>query len=182
MKVIVITLTAISISMLPSISPQIDQTKLTQLKEKTVLKSVKKKQRIGREEMSDKVIKTDKQWRKELTPFQYTVLRKKGTERPFTGKYNKHFEKGVYICAGCGNELFVSESKFDSHCGWPSFTAPADKDSVEESIDRSHFMVRTEITCSKCGGHLGHVFNDGPEPTGLRYCINSAALDFQKDQ
>ena len=110
------------------------------------------------------------------------ALREKGTERPFTGKYDKFFESGIYKCAGCGSELFVSDAKYNSGCGWPAFSAPAEKDAVVESRDTTLGMIRTEITCSKCGGHLGHVFNDGPVPTGLRYCINSAALDFEKKQ
>lgn len=132
------------------------------------------------EKKDEKVFLRDWQWREKLTEEQYRVLRRKGTERPFSGKYDKHFEKGVYVCVGCGNELFTSETKFNSGCGWPSFYEAIKEGSVTESVDRSHNMVRTEITCSKCGGHLGHVFNDGPKPTGLRYCINSAALEFKE--
>ena len=112
----------------------------------------------------------------ELTPEQYHVLREKGTERPFTGEYDHTFEPGTYHCAGCGKELFTSDAKYDSGCGWPAFSAPASGEAVDEETDVSHGMVRTEVTCSACGGHLGHVFPDGPVPTGLRYCINSAAL------
>jgi peptide-methionine (R)-S-oxide reductase len=130
--------------------------------------------------MAEKVIRTDKEWREILTPQQYRILRQKGTERAFTGEYHDHKGKGVYLCAGCGLSLFRSEAKFDSGTGWPSFYKPETGDSVEEKSDTSHGMVRTEVVCARCGGHLGHVFTDGPPPTGLRYCINSAALDFQK--
>lgn len=134
------------------------------------------------EEKNEKVVLRDWQWRQKLTDEQYRILRRKGTEKAFSGKYDKHFDKGMYVCAGCGNKLFTSEAKFNSGCGWPSFYEPREDNGVAESVDRSYNMVRTEITCSKCGGHLGHVFNDGPKPTGLRYCINSAALDFKKGQ
>jgi peptide-methionine (R)-S-oxide reductase len=125
--------------------------------------------------------KTEEEWKKILTEEQYAILRGKGTERPWTGKYNEHFEKGKYVCAGCGFELFTSESKFNSHCGWPSFDAEIEKGNVATQTDYTHGMVRTEILCSRCGGHLGHVFDDGPTKTGLRYCVNSVSIDFKKD-
>jgi peptide-methionine (R)-S-oxide reductase len=130
--------------------------------------------------MPDKVEKTDDEWRRELSPEAYKVLRKKATERPFTGEYVANKEKGVYRCSGCGAELFGSEAKFDSGCGWPSFYDPISKNQLEFKLDISHFMTRTEVLCSRCGGHLGHVFDDGPEPTGKRYCINSVSLKFDK--
>ncbi len=127
----------------------------------------------------EKIIKSDDEWRKELTPGQFHVLREKGTENPFSGKYYKHNEKGFYTCAGCGVELFSSEKKFDAGCGWPSFFESL-SGKVDTIVDNSHGMHRIEITCHKCGGHLGHVFDDGPKPTGLRYCVNSESLDFKK--
>ena len=127
--------------------------------------------------MSKKVDKTDAEWRAQLTPEQYRVMREKGTERPHTGKYAQTTDAGTYRCAGCGEPLFASETKFDAHCGWPSFTAPIDGTAVADAEDRSHGMRRTEVLCSSCDAHLGHVFPDGPGPGGLRYCINSASLD-----
>lgn len=122
--------------------------------------------------------KSDEYWKKKLTKDQYYVLREKGTEAPFTGKYLDNKEKGIYYCAGCGAPLFDSGTKFKSGTGWPSFYTAIEKDNIKEIKDTSYGMIRTEVLCSKCGGHLGHVFNDGPRPTGMRYCINSISLDF----
>lgn len=131
--------------------------------------------------MSDKVTKTEDEWRGILTPDQFQVLRKKGTERPFTGEYWNTKAKGMYRCAGCDEPLFDSTTKYDSHCGWPSFYDSLDKSKITEIEDFSHGMHRIEVVCAKCGGHLGHVFPDGPRPTGIRYCINSVSLKFEPD-
>lgn len=132
--------------------------------------------------MADKVELSEAEWREKLTPEQYHVLREAGTERAFTGKYDKHYDPGEYMCAGCGTKLFDSDAKYNSGCGWPAFTRPADDETIEERRDISYGMIRTEVLCAKCGGHLGHVFPDGPpQEGGLRYCINSASLDFEPE-
>jgi peptide-methionine (R)-S-oxide reductase len=130
--------------------------------------------------MTEKVQKTEQEWREQLTPAQYEVLRRKGTEPPFTGEYTYSKDDGMFRCAACGAELFSSDAKFDSGTGWPSFTEPALAEAVELDDDTSHGMHRIEVTCRNCGGHLGHVFDDGPGPTGKRFCINSCALDLEK--
>ncbi|TCM18991.1 peptide-methionine (R)-S-oxide reductase [Novosphingobium sp. PhB165] len=131
--------------------------------------------------MTDKIHLTEEQWREKLSPEQYQVLRQSGTERAFTGKYESNKAEGMYFCAGCGAPLFSSETKYNSGSGWPSYTAPVNAEAVDEHRDVSHGMVRTEVRCAKCEGHLGHMFPDGPGPSGLRYCINSASLDFKPE-
>jgi peptide-methionine (R)-S-oxide reductase len=133
--------------------------------------------------MADKIHLTDEQWRERLTPEQYAILRQKGTERPFTGEYEFNTAAGEYVCAGCGQPLFESDAKFDSGCGWPSFVQPVGNEAIDEHRDTAHGMIRTEVLCSRCAGHLGHVFPDGPQDRGgLRYCINSAALSFKPEE
>lgn len=135
---------------------------------------------IPEEKQQAQVNKTEEEWKKILSPQQYYVLREKGTERPFTGQLLMNNENGIYTCAACGNELFSSDMKFDSHCGWPSFDSEISGGKIKTQIDTTHGMIRTEIMCARCGGHLGHLFNDGPTETGMRYCVNSVSIGFTK--
>ena len=140
---------------------------------------VPKSDKKGSKEVIEKIVKTDDEWKKILTPEQFDVLRKHGTERAFTSPLNNVHQKGVFVCAACGLTLYSSDQKFDSGTGWPSFWAPIDPSHIGTSVDRSFFQVRTEVHCARCGGHLGHVFPDGPPPTGLRYCMNGVAMKFE---
>lgn len=133
------------------------------------------------DQVKPKIVRTEAEWKQILTPEQFEITRRRGTERAFTGKYWDHHEEGLYACICCGSSLFSSESKFDSGTGWPSFSQPISSENVEEHVDTSAFMKRTEVTCEKCGSHLGHLFADGPRPSGLRYCLNSASLTFTKN-
>ncbi len=137
-------------------------------------------QEVATKSMNDKVEKSDAEWKQQLTPEQYRVLRQKGTERPFASPLNKVHKHGIFKCAACDKELYSSDAKFESGTGWPSFYQPIAKDAIETKVDKSFFSTRTEVVCERCGGHLGHVFDDGPKPTGLRYCMNGAAMNFEK--
>ncbi len=178
MKFVIVFLAVISIAILWIYLNPADSTTMIRIKnlgepDSTNIKGTK---------MENKIVKTDEEWKKELSPEEYRILREKGTERAFTGKYWDHHELGIYICAACGTELFESNTKFDSGCGWPSYFEPIDKNNIIYIEDKSHGMVRTEVICAKCDGHLGHVFDDGPPPTGLRYCINSGSMQFIKKE
>ena len=176
-KIIFSTVIIIAGILLWSYSGQ--ENKLINTSNKKLLPDSTKKQG---EKMSDKIVKTEEEWKKKLTPEQYRILREKGTERAFTGKYWNNFEFGTYVCAACGTELFESDTKFESSCGWPSYFEAIDSNRIIYKTDKSFGMTRTEVMCAKCGGHLGHIFDDGPPPTGKRYCINSGAMKFIKKE
>ena len=165
-----------SLSFLLAISIMLTSCGQTNTTKKTDIKSIK----MIENNDTTKVEKTEAEWRNFLTPEQYTVLREKGTEAPFTGKLLLNKDKGTYTCAACGNELFTSDMKFDAHCGWPSFDKEIAGGKIKTKVDNTHGMIRTEIMCAKCGGHLGHLFDDGPTETGARYCVNSLSIDFKK--
>lgn len=148
----------------------------------TISCNAQNKTEMKKDQDSFDVVKSEQEWQKQLSAEEYFVIREKGTERPFTGEYNMHFEEGTYNCRACSAPLFSSDSKFDSHCGWPSFDAGIESGAIVEKLDKTHGMIRTEILCAKCGGHLGHVFNDGPTATGLRYCVNSLSISFDKPE
>lgn len=176
MKIIIVFLAIVSITSLWIYLNSVGSTTMAKVSNLNNPDSTK----LKGDNMNEKVIKTDEEWKKELSPEEYRILREKGTERAFTGKYWDHHELGTYICAACSTALFESNTKFDSGCGWPSYFEPIDKNNIIYIEDKSHGMVRTEVICAKCGGHLGHVFEDGPPPTGLRYCINSGSMKFIK--
>ena len=163
----------LTLGFLLACAPDQAQEKLKTTKGSTAMKSIDDKHKF-------EVQKSEEEWQKQLTPEQYRVLREKGTERPFTSAFEEKWDGGTYVCAACGNELFSSESKFDAGCGWPSFYEALDSTKVVTKVDSSFGMRRVEIMCARCGGHLGHVFDDGPKPTGLRYCVNGTSLDFHK--
>lgn len=175
MKKILIILAAFSFL---SCNGQTNDAKIKKEVTDKIDKEIAKQAKIKKDTMGFKIVKTDAEWKAQLSPEEYAVIREKGTERPYTGEYDKHFEKGMYVCAACENPLFSSDTKFDSHCGWPSFDE-AIKGSTIYHKDTSYGMIRTEVMCAKCGGHLGHVFDDGPkETTGQRYCTNSVSIKF----
>jgi len=177
-KILIVLIVVIGIALLWKFVSPVQPSTMAKLRNNSKPDSSK----INGDKMSDKVIKSDEEWKKELSPEEYRILREKGTERAFTGKYWDHHELGTYICAACGIELFESDTKFDSGCGWPSYFEPIDSARIIYKDDKSFGMTRTEVMCAKCDGHLGHVFDDGPPPTGLRYCINSGSMKFIKKE